>query len=97
MPFLDIKIGDLELRPTDNEQYCAAAGAAAVLLGLASRSRALTAVGALAIAGVAYAVYEEAQTFRDPALMNGAFKTGGQLSATRGPAEAAVLAEVLEE
>ncbi len=96
MGLLDIKFGDLELRPSDTEQRIGLAGGAAILVGLFTGSRALTAIGALAVAGVGYAVYEEAQTFRDPALMNGTFQTGGALSATRGPEQATLLAGLLE-
>lgn len=94
MALLDIKFGDLELRPSETEQKIGLAGAAAIVAGLFTGSRSLTVLGALAVAGVGYAVYEEAQTFRDPALMNGAFQTGGALSATRGPAQAALLAGI---
>lgn len=97
MALLDIKFGDLELRPSETEQRIGLAGAGALVVGLLTGSRTLTALGALAVAGVGYAVYEEAHTFRDPALMNGNFQTGGALSATRGPEQATLLAELLEE
>jgi hypothetical protein len=93
---LDIHFGSLELRPTGTEQAIAAAGAGAALLGLLGGGRALATLGVLALAGVGYRVYREGQTFVSPELMNGYFKTGGALSATRGPANAAILAGVLE-
>lgn len=89
---LDVKIGDLELRPTETEQAVAAVGAGVLVLGMLGGGRALAAIGALALAGVGWSVYSEAQTYQAPELMNGYFQTGGRLSATRGPAEAAVLA-----
>jgi hypothetical protein len=93
---LDIHFGSLELRPTGTEQAIAAAGAGAALLGLLGGSRALATMGVLAIAGVGYRVYREGLTFTAPELMNGYFQTGGALSATRGPANAAILAGVLD-
>ncbi len=94
MGLLDIKFGDLELRPSDTEQRIGLAGAVALVAGVVTGSRKLTVLGALAIAGVGYAVYEEAHTFTAPELMNGAFQTGGALSATRGPEQATVLADL---
>lgn len=93
---LDIHFGDRELRPTETEQTIAAVGAGAALLGLLVGSRRFAAAGVLAIAGVGYSVYREAKTFEAPELMNGFYQTGGALSATRGPANAAILAGVLE-
>jgi hypothetical protein len=88
---LKIQLGDVFLTPTDGEQSMAAFGAGAFVLGWLSGSRALATAGALAIAGVGLAVYEEAQTFSDPDLMNGFFKTDGELSATRGAEDASLL------
>ncbi len=72
------------LSPSEAEQSWAAIGAGALLLGLLGGSKTVAAAGALAIAGVGLAVYEEAQTFTDPDLMNSYFRTGGAFSATRG-------------
>lgn len=91
MATLKLRIGDLMLSPSEAEQSWAAIGATALLLGLLGGSKAVAAAGALAIAGVGLAVYEEAQTFTDPDLMNSYFQTGGALSATRGPGDAAAL------
>lgn len=93
---LDIHFGALDVRPTSTEQAIAAAGVGAALLGFLVGSRSLAAIGVLGLAGAGYSVYREAQTFTAPELMNGFFQTGGALSATRGPANAAVLAGVLE-
>lgn len=93
---LDIHFGALDLRPTETEQAIAAAGAGAALLGLLVGSRGTAVIGVLALAGVGYSVYREAQVFTAPELMNGYFQTSGALSATRGPANAAALAGVLE-
>jgi hypothetical protein len=89
---LNIQIGKVSIRPTETEQTWLAAGAGGLALGWLLRSRTIAAVGALAIAGVALAIYEEAETFVAPETMNGYFKTGGKLSAVRGPADALILA-----
>jgi hypothetical protein len=86
-----LRIGELMLSPTESEQSFALLGVGAFLLGWLGGSKVVMAAGALAIAGVGVAVYEEAQTFTDPELMNGFFRTGGAFSATRGPDEAAEL------
>lgn len=91
MATLKLRIGDLMLSPSEAEQSWAAIGAGALLLGVLAGSKTVAAAGALAIAGVGLAVYEEAATFTDPDLMNGYFRTGGALSATRGSADAAAL------
>lgn len=93
---LDIHFGDRQLRPTDTEQAIAVFGAGAALLGLVAGSRRFTALGLVALAGVGYSVYREAETFKAPELMNGYFQTAGALSATRGPVNAAILAGVAE-
>lgn len=92
---MDVRFGDLLLRPTPVETKWAGLGAGALALGLVLGSRKLATLGVLALAGVGVAMYEEAQTFVDPELMNGFFKTGGRLSATRGATEATVLAELV--
>lgn len=89
---MDVRIGTLLLRPTETESRWAALGAGAVALGLVFGSRKVAAAGLLAIAGVGFAMYEEAQTFTSPELMNSYFQTGGALSAVRGKGEAALLA-----
>lgn len=86
-----LRIGDLMLSPTESEQSFALVGVGALLLGWLGGSKALAAAGALAIGGVGLAVYEEAQTFTDPDLMNSYFRTGGALSAVRGAGDAARL------
>lgn len=86
-----LRVGELLLTPSEREQNLALLGAGALLLGVFTGSKALAAGGAGLIAGVGVAVYEEAQTFAAPELMNGFFQTGGALSATRGPADAAAL------
>jgi hypothetical protein len=88
---LKIQMGDLYLAPTEGEQTWAAIGAGVAALGFLADSSSLKAIGLLAIAGVGLAVYEEAQTFSDPELMNGFFQTDGSLSATRGADDAAAL------
>jgi len=89
---MDVRIGTLLLRPTEVEEKWAALGAGALALGLVFGSRKVATAGLLALAGVGFAMYEEAQTFTSPELMNGYFQTGGELSATRGAGEAAALA-----
>ncbi len=84
MATFKVRVGDLMLAPSEDEQSFALIGAGALLLGMLGGSKALAAAGALAIAGVGLAVYEEAATFTDPDLMNSYFRTGGALSATRG-------------
>ena len=93
---LDIHFGDRELRPTETEQAIAAFGAGAAILGILMGSRGFAAVGLVTLAGAGYSVYREGKAFQAPELMNGYFQTNGALSATRGPANAAILAGVLE-
>lgn len=95
MATFSVRIGDLDLAPTEGEKSFALLGAGACLLGLLAGSKAVVAAGALAIAGVGLAVYEEARTFSDPDLMNGYFRTGGAFSATRGGGDAAALRRLL--
>jgi hypothetical protein len=86
-----IQFGDLQLAPTETEETIAAVAGGAVVVGQLVGSSMLKAIGLLALAGVCYAVYEEAQTFADPDTMNGYFQTGGALSATNGANDAAAL------
>jgi hypothetical protein len=91
MATLRIQVGDLALAPSETEQEWGAIGLGVAVLGFLSGSSSLKAIGILAIAGAALSVYEEAQTFTDPELMNGFFQTGGALSATRGTDDANAL------
>lgn len=86
-----IRVGELLLAPSENEQNFALMGAGALVLGLLTGSKTLAVAGAGFVAGVGLAVYEEARTFTAPELMNGYFHTGGALSATRGADDAAAL------
>lgn len=88
---LTITFGDLQLVPSETEQAIAAAAGGAFVFGQLVGSSTLKAIGLLALAGVCYAVYEEAQTFGNPDLMNGYFQTDGQYSATNGADDAAAL------
>lgn len=88
---IKIRVGELMLSPSENEQNFALMGAGVLLLGLCTGSKVMAVAGAGFVAGVGLAVYEEARTFTDPELMNGYFRTGGALSATRGAEEAEVL------
>jgi hypothetical protein len=84
---LDIRIGDRLIRPSENEQALAAAGAGALVLGVLMDSSWLKLGGALALGGTVYAVWEESQLFVQPETMNSYFQTGGATSAL-GPAPA---------
>jgi hypothetical protein len=79
-----IQFGDLFLAPTETEQGWAAVGAGVAAVGFLVGSASLKTIGLLAVAGVAWSVYEEAQTFTDPDTMNGFFQTDGEYSATTG-------------
>jgi hypothetical protein len=93
---LDVSFGGRTLRPTDTEQKLAGAAFASIVLGMISGSRKLQLGGAAVLAGVAYAVYEEAQQFVAPEAMNAHFLTNGQASAMNGPVQAAQLAEIFD-
>jgi uncharacterized membrane protein YebE (DUF533 family) len=93
---LDVSWGGRTMRPSDTEQKLAGAALAALAIGVITGSRKLQLGGAAVLAGVAYAVYEEAQTFVAPETMNAHFLTNGQASAMNGPAQAAQLAGVFQ-
>jgi hypothetical protein len=91
MPNVRLQFGNVLIAPSESEQQWAAVGAGVAALGWLVDSTALKLAGVLTIAGVGLSVFEEAQTFADPDLMNGFFQTDGQLSATRGDDQAAAL------
>ena len=91
MASLRLQFGNVLIAPSESEQQWAAVGAGVAALGWLTGSTILKLAGVLTVAGAGLSVFEEAQTFSDPDLMNGYFQTGGQLSATRGADDAAAL------
>ena len=78
---LDIKLGDRQVRPTENQQHLAAAGAAGLVLGLVLDSRWMKLGGALGLAGAAWSVWQDVALTVQPEAMNAHFLTGGKVSA----------------
>ena len=86
MVFLDIKLGDRQVRPTDHQQLAALCGAGGLALGLAADSGIFKLGGALVLAGAAWSVWQDVALTVQPEAMNAHFLTGGKVSALN-PAE----------
>jgi hypothetical protein len=89
---LDIKLGDRQVRPSENQQHLAAAGAAGLVLGVVLDSRWLKIGGALGLACAAWSVYQDVALTVQPEAMNAHFVTGGRASALSPGVSPAVLA-----
>jgi hypothetical protein len=90
--FLDIKLGDRQVRPSDNQQLAAACGAGGLVLGLVAGSGLLKLGGALVLAGAAWSVWQDVALTVQPEAMNAHFVTDGSYSALSPGVPPAVLA-----
>lgn len=92
---MTFSFGKVKIVPSQTEVALLCSGIGCAAYGLYSKRHLATAAGVALTAGVAWRLYEKARELKDPELMNGVFRTGGALSATRSAADAQALRATL--